>query len=216
MEDRIRPLLTLGNGKVGEAIHLWSIPALATCPGRTSVCSRGCYARQGRFLLPAVKERLGWCLEQSKLEEFAPSMIAEIKRRGALVVRVHVAGDFYSAEYAEKWLAVMKGCPRTRFYGYSRSWRIHDIAPVLEEMARLRCCRLWYSLDAETGLPDSVPPGIRLAYMQVNDDRPEQADLVFRVRRLRKESTDGMPVCPQETAKGKSTTCGGCGICWKR
>ena len=30
----IRPLLGRGNGKLGEAVHTWSLPAVATCPGR--------------------------------------------------------------------------------------------------------------------------------------------------------------------------------------
>jgi hypothetical protein len=28
-------LLTRGNGKLGEGIHVWSLPAVETCPGRT-------------------------------------------------------------------------------------------------------------------------------------------------------------------------------------
>ena len=34
----MRPLLTQGNGKVGQSIHLWSIPAICTCPGSTELC----------------------------------------------------------------------------------------------------------------------------------------------------------------------------------
>jgi len=102
------------------------------------------------------------------------------------------------------------------FFIKTRDHGATDVAPILEEMAKLRCCRLWNSLDAGTGLPESVPPGVRLAYIQVNGDRPEQADLVFRVRRLRKEATGGLPVCPQAPPKGKETTSGNCGICGKR
>ena len=103
-----------------------------------------------------------------------------------------------------------------RYYACTRSHRIPEIAAVLEEMAELRCFRLWYSIDEDTGLPALVPPGARLACLQVADDEPELADLMFRVRRLRKEKkTVGLPmICPSETVQGTGTTCGSCRHCF--
>ena len=220
--ETVRPLLTLGNGKLGEAIHSWSLPAIGSCPGSSELCRRLCYANTGRFLLPAVMERLDWNDVQCRRDDFASRMVEEIRKKGVLVVRIHVSGDYFSAIYAAKWLTVMKKCPKVRFYWYSRSWRIPEIASVLEEMAALRCCRAWYSIDAETGVPLRLPVGVRLAYMQVDDDdRPELADLLFRVRKLRrqpKKQRISLPlVCPAETPEGKKagTTCGSCGICWR-
>jgi hypothetical protein len=114
----------------------------------------------------------------------------------------------------------MKQCPRARFYAYTRSFRIPAVASVLEEMAQLRCFRLWYSLDAETGLTAQVPVGVRLAYLQVADDEPEQADLLFRVRRLGKERKKRIGlslICPAETPQGqeRGTTCGSCQHCFR-
>lgn len=40
----IRNLLTRGNGKLGEGIRAWSLPAVETCPGRSDLCARVCYA----------------------------------------------------------------------------------------------------------------------------------------------------------------------------
>lgn len=218
MTTTVRSLLTQGNGKVGESIHLWSIPAVETCPGRSPVCERFCYARQGRFLFPAVEERLRWNYEQSLLDTFAERMAKEVKRKGCLVVRVHCSGDFYSAAYAEKWLGVMRRCPKARFYFYTRSWRVPEVAPVLEEMAALKCCRAWYSVDSHTGVPDRVPPGVRIAYLQVDDeDQPELVNLMFRVRRLRRRRIALSLVCPSETPLGKDrqVNCGSCGKCWR-
>ncbi len=219
MTKVVRPLLTIGNGKLGQSISIWSIPAVSTCPGRSSICEKWCYAKSGHFLLSAVKERLAWNYEQSLRSDFTKRMVDEIRRKGVLVLRVHTAGDYYSKEYAEKWLEIMKQCPRVRFYAYSRSYRIPEIASVLEEMAKLRCFRLWYSIDLETGLPAYVPVGVRLAYLQVADDKPELADLMFRVRRLRRErKTIGLPmICPVETEQGKErgVTCGSCQHCFK-
>ena len=84
-------------------------------------------------------------------------------------------------------------------------------------MATLRCCRPWYSIDRETGLPERVPVGVRLAYLQVTEgEKPELADLMFRVRRLRRQGVALPLVCPHETQQGRAndTNCGNCGRCW--
>jgi hypothetical protein len=217
--ETVRGLLTQGNRKLGESIHVWSIPAGGEfCPGATDTCNRVCYAQKSRFLLEGVQARLAWCWEQAQREDFVPRMVKEIKRRGCLVIRVHTSGDFPDEVYAGRWLEIMRQCPKPRFYFYTRSWRCVEIAPVLEQMAALKCCAAWYSVDSQTGLPDRIPPGVRLAYLQTStDEQPELADLTFRVRRLRKESRVGLPmVCPSETGSKRSAdvTCGSCRNCF--
>lgn len=210
-------LLMQGNGKLGNAIHVWSLPALDTCPGSSSVCRTACYALRHRFRFAQVQDRLRWNWEQSRRDDFVDRMVTEIRSRGVLVLRLHVAGDFLDAEYAEKWLAIMMRSPRVRCYGYTRSWRIPSIATVLQNMASLHSMRLWYSIDAETGVPENVPPGVRLAYLQVTEGAvPPAANLVFRVPRLR--ALPSLPiVCDSETVEGKATsvTCGSCARCFR-
>jgi hypothetical protein len=209
----------MGNGKLGQSIYHFDLPAVVTCPGRSAVCERVCYAAgRGRFRFPQVRKRLRCCYEQSRRADFADRMAGEIRRKGILVVRIHVSGDFFDAAYAAKWLAVMRQSPRAKFYFYTRSWRVAEIASVLEQMAALRCCRAWYSIDHQTGVPERVPRGVRLAYLQVAaGEQPELADLMFRVRRLRRERQPLSLVCPQETAEGRShdANCGNCGRCWR-
>ncbi len=212
----VRALLAQGNDKLGQSICHFDLPAIATCPGRTELCSGVCYAVTGRYTFKYVKDRLGWCYEQSLRDDFATRMIAEIKRKGCLVIRPHCSGDFYDAEYAEKWLQVMRQCPKVRFYFYTRSWRIEEIALVLEKMAALRCCKVWYSIDRETGIPPSVPLGVRLAYLQADrDESPELMDLLFVVRRLRRHAQRmGLPMlCPHQA--DKQYNCGSCGTCFR-
>jgi hypothetical protein len=210
-----------GNGKLGQAINLWSLPAgTSCCPGRSAICEHWCYAKTGHFLLPSVKERLKWNLAQTRRGDFVARMVNEINRKGVLVIRIHVSGDFGTAGYAAKWLEIMKQCPQVRYYAYTRSYRVPEIAAVLEQMAQLDCCRLWYSIDAETGVPLHVPVGVRLAYLQVDDDTPELCDLYFRVRRLRKERQPRIGltlICPHETPQGKErgVTCGSCQYCFR-
>jgi hypothetical protein len=213
---KVRSLLVQGNRKIGSAIHHWDLPPVATCPGRSASCEEVCYARKGRYAFKAVRDRLDWCYQQSKRADFAKRMIAEIKKKGVLVVRLHCSGDFYSAEYAQKWLEVMRQAPKVRYYLYTRSWRIEGIATVLEQMAALRCCRVWYSIDAETSVPAKVPVGVRLAYLQTDkDEEPELLDLLFVVRRLRRHAKCvSLPLlCPEQA--GKAENCGDCGRCFK-
>ncbi len=215
--ETVRGLLTQGNQKVGESIHLWGLPAVLTCPGSTETCRGVCYATKGRFLFDAVKERLNWNLEQARRGDFVSRMVAEVRRKGCLVVRVHASGDFYDADYAEKWLAVMRRCKAT-FYWYSRSWVCPDIASVFERMAKLGNVRGWYSLDRSSQQPDHVPEGVRLAYLQTEDEEPlPKVDLVFRTRRLRKERIPLSLACPSESPQGRKAgvTCGSCSRCFR-
>jgi len=143
-------------------------------------------------------------------------MIWEVRQRGVIVLRLHTSGDFYDREYVGKWLTIMRRASKPRYFAYTRSWNDGEIAPVLQEMAKLRCMRLWYSCDA-TGAPERVPPGVRLAYLQTADEPPPRnAQLVFRVRKLRK--LPALPVvCSSETPQGKSggVTCGSCARCFQ-
>lgn len=215
--DSSTPLLQLGNSKLGRAIHVWSIPALETCPGSTDVCRSLCYALRHRFRFDSVKRRLDWNLIQSLRDDFVERMTAEIRAAGVLVLRLHVAGDFYGAEYVRKWVAIVKRSPRVRFFGYTRSWRIPALLPALEELAASSAMRLWYSADEESGVPTSVPPTVRIAYLQTSAHPPPQGvDLVFRPTRLRKLPASPL-VCEHETPLGKHSgvTCGSCGRCFR-
>lgn len=213
--SRVRPLLAVRNGKLGSSIFHFDLPAITTCPGRSHVCERLCYATHGRFVTRAVKRRLVRCHRASLRPNFAERVIREVKSRGVIVCRVHVSGDFYSADYARAWLAVLEACPKTRFYAYTRSWRVEGISPVLEAMAALENTRLWYSTDQETGEPESVPEGVRLAYLQHTPEAvPQKSELVFRPRGMRRQPRVGLPlICPQETHK--DVNCGNCQLCWR-
>lgn len=216
MFDSSTPLLQHGNSKLGRAIHVWSIPAVDTCPGSTAVCRNLCYALRHRFRFASVQRRLAWNRRQCDRPNFVERMIAEIRSSGVLVLRMHVAGDFYDAEYVRKWSAIVKRSPRVRFYGYTRSWRVPAIAHALEQLTALSAMRLWYSIDDETGVPSYVPPSVRLAYLQKSPAAPPSvADLVFRPHSLR-TLPESPIVCDHETISGKrlGVTCGSCGRCF--
>lgn len=138
----------------------------------------------------------------------------------------HITGcatqDFYSPEYARKWLRVMRRLPQVRFYFYTRAWRDEALRLILERMAALRNCRAWYSCDRETVVPSSFGPRVRLAWLAVAEEDlpPASAGLVFRIRRLRRQEAmhlSGVRVCPAEDGVPRSqpVTCERCRLCWQ-
>jgi hypothetical protein len=213
-----RYLLTRGNDKLGGSIYGWAIPAVQTCPGSSAVCRRSCYCLHGRFVTAKVKNLMKWRLQQSKRADFVDRLVDEIYRRGILVVRVHVSGDLYSPAYTSKWIEIAARSPQTVFLCYTRSWRVDTIEPLLRVFAGLANVKLWYSADAETGYPEHIPPGVRVAWMQTSATEVPQGDLVFQVRKLRQLSLPlALPVCEQETEAGrrKGVNCSSCQFCWR-
>ncbi len=209
-------LLGTGNLKLGEMIHTWSIEPVKTCPGRSTLCEKSCYALKGHLLLQVKSGRYTRKYEESKRRDFSARMIREIRFRGCSVVRIHVAGDFYSPAYVRRWMKVIAACRKTKFFCYTRSWRIPAIRAELETMAAMKNVRLWFSCDRETGIPDQPPDRVRLAYMAVDDaDVPKTPpDLVFRVKRTTvQKKSGGSLVCPAENGASGHVKCATCRLC---
>ena len=213
--ESVRFLLGVGNTKLGRVIAHFDLPGGSTCPGKSRICDAVCYAKRSRFQTRKVRTRLRWNQRQSLMPDFAQRMIDEIGTRGLLVVRIHVAGDWFSLGYLQKWIAIVEACPTVRFYAYTRSWRVAGMVRELATLASLPNMRLWYSCDTETGEPEEVPQGVRLAWLQHEPEAvPRRSELTFRVHRLRRLPVVDLPmVCPHET--GQMNNCGQCRHCWQ-
>jgi hypothetical protein len=152
---------------------------------------------------------------------FGRLMGREIERRRVPLVRIHAAGDFFSAAYIAQWDAVAAACPGTRFWYYTRSWRLKGMRGPLEVLGARPNVAAWWSIDRDTGAPENIPAGTRLAYLQADagDYPPPQADLVFRTRALRREPRRALglvPICRSETGQdAPRPTCARCGVCWR-
>jgi hypothetical protein len=212
-------LLVRGNTKVGEDIFAFNLPPVLSCPGMSAGCGF-CYALRGRWVFEGVQKSLArnWAASHEPL--FAERMIGEVRRRHVHVVRIHASGDFYSERYVRSWEQVARSCPATTFYAYTRSWRLPGLRTHLERLAALPNVRLWFSADADTGVPDGLPPGVRVAWLMLDEGEevPPGVDLVFRVHGLRRTPAKRVSlslVCPVENGAGASTTCSTCGLCWK-
>jgi hypothetical protein len=213
-------VFTKGNSKLGKSILVFSIPAIKTCPGRSKLCERLCYADQGFFMMHNVKDRLynNWKLSQKKhFAETVTELLNDVKP--GTILRIHVAGDFYNAEYAEKWLYILKNSPHIKAFAYTRSWRVPEIKPTLTKLAKLPNLQLWFSCDKETGRPTTVPERARLAYLMTDDsDIPRyRLDVTFRdypVRSSIMKRLNGGIVCPPENGISSNVHCEQCRICF--
>jgi hypothetical protein len=216
----IRSLLVRGNEKLSPGVHHFDVPPIRTCPGRSKLCQKHCYATKGRYVFPQVIERLEWNYAQSKRSDFVDLMVDELYRKGVLLMRWHCAGDIYSPAYARKMLEVIGRSPHCTFWFYTRSWRIPTIFPLLKAISFMPNAHVWFSCDAETGYPAEVPERVRIAWMVTEEEEnTERAELLFLLPSLRKRPI-ALPmfatVCPTELPEGKAkgTTCATCGFCW--
>jgi hypothetical protein len=186
----------------------------------SATCQTHCYALAFERYRPAAAAAYRRNLARSRRRDFVLRLRAFLIAHAVSVVRVHIGGDFYSAAYARKWLRIVQRSPRVRFYFYTRSWRVPAIRDVVERMAALPNCVVWYSCDRDTDVPVGVPDRVRLAWLatSADDAPPEGLDLMFRTRRLRSTPTlaGGPPVCPGEdgVARSRPVTCDRCGVCW--
>lgn len=218
-------MIVRGNQKLGpELIWSFSLPAIESCPGASSVCMLKCYATNGHYRRGSVRTKYEANLRRTRTAEFADELAEEIRSRYVRVMRIHGSGDFYSMEYIRDWIEVARRCPKTTFYFYTRSWREPHLRDALIGLSGLPNVYGWFSCDRETGLPDlpAKPEGVRYAWMvdeAIHEvDVPYEADLAFRdesrkpVKRL-----NGVLVCPYENGvplqRGR-ITCDTCQICF--
>ena len=217
------PTLRPGNSKLGPLIYQWSIKAgkKHSCPGESGLCASRCYAKAGFYCMPANEKGMLRNFEFTKNPNFRKWLIAQMKIIQPRVFRIHVSGDFYSPEYLDTWLDVVRQNPRTSFFAYTRSWRVDELFPQLLTLSQLPNADLWFSVDRETGQAPLVP-GVRRAYMAIDDTDARMAfpdcDLVFRDQtKTVMKKANGVQVCPVENGVKTQTkiTCTSCGICWK-
>lgn len=210
-----------GNSKLGAGVWHFGIPAGRTCPGETETCAAVCYAKNGRYRTHQVRDTERRRYELAKRPDFDLLAVAEILEKGIGRLRIHSSGDVFSPAYARAWIRIVRKCPNTRFWLYTRSWRVPAVRKELVKLAKLRNVRVWFSADASSGVPKRVPKRVRVAWLSTTvADRPDgPVDLVFRTGRLRRavaaREAHGAPVCMAETGTPDAgdVTCATCGFC---
>jgi hypothetical protein len=179
-------LISRGNLKLG-ILPSFSLPPMKTCPGKTPFCDKYCFGCHGNYILANTHSSNELRLEVSRTSDFVPRMVADIRRIMAPAFRLHVVGDFYSAEYLEKWIEIVRRFPDIHFFGSTRSWRVPKIAKTLEEFRDEKNVYMRASVD----LTDHLSPAPAWSTWSVEGQ--------------------GVP-CPHD--KGKVKSCYTCGRCW--
>lgn len=176
--------------------------------------------------MPSVCSSLQHNYVATQKDTFVARMLRELQQMYPRNVRVHVSGDFYNVEYAEKWLAIFKRYRAITFYFYTRSWRNPAFNDVFQAMHSLPNVHIWWSADAETWAKQEHPPlwpRCRVAYMLSSRDEvmhasiPEYANIIFRQRRSSVvKYYRGTLVCPVENGvvTKQRLGCSECKLCF--
>lgn len=201
---RVRITVPADNAKLGD-IQNFSLPVGqpvrgGSCVGASEECESVCYLTGGFEIdeetgkerastLGYLRSQAGYHVGMAVVQLFPERWLSAME--DAIVdpvFRIHVGGDFYSAEYVDLWIRLAERKPDTRFFAYTRSWNDgkgnvrKEMIPVLRRFSETENCRLLLSCDTDTGVPpvDLVPHAIR-AWMAVGDSQPPAPpELVFR------------------------------------
>ena len=95
-----------------------------TCPGALH-CRKDCYAKQGRFTMPAAMRVRRENLAASLSPDFVALFLAALDASKANTVRVHDSGDFYSQDYLDAFFTIAKARPNVLFYAYTKSLHLN-------------------------------------------------------------------------------------------
>lgn len=198
-----------GNLKLGLGVFTYSRPAgaVGTCPGSTTKCEAICYAKRiAGPVLDVYKQNVG---------PDVPPIPAECK-----VLRLHVSGDFDSVPYIFNWIVQLKNRPDVTCWTYTRSWRVPELLPALEELRALPNVQLFASMDRSHA--DVPPAGWRRAWIDGDERAGEpwmqqayEMQQAYDIKRVNQKTFDGTMtyVCPEETKV--KTSCLECGYCFE-
>ena len=107
---------------------------------------------------------------------------------GGFVVRLHILGDFYSADYADLWSSLLVDHSELRIFGYTGQFVLTSIGTEIARMNRIDRCWLRFSRNVPYNrkYPNEIYAG--------------SPDKVSGIR------------CPEQTKTTES--CLTCGLCW--
>ncbi|MCI4436574.1 MAG: hypothetical protein JHC33_07170 [Ignisphaera sp.] len=190
-----RVVISPNNTKLGK-IPSFSLPAINSCPGRTTWCSNLCYADKVARIYKNAEKSYYTNMDATTKVDFVSLMndeIAKLVKKNIKTFRIHVSGDFYDVKYIYRWVSIIQANPEMMFYGYTRSWSVDNLLPHLETLRCLPNVILFASTDDTTvGTP---PATWREAY--AGDTKPNGKKMV---------------TCLEQA--GKVATCDKCKICF--
>ena len=191
----IWPMLSIGqNTKLDKKIAIFNLPSHSTCPWRTALCDKICYAQKAERMYKAAKAKRIRNLKFSGLHSFVPNMIKELKESGVTKCRIHESGDFYNPEYVDKWVDIATACPEIKFLAFTKSFLL-DFSKMPSNVV------IGWSVDDTTTL--NVPKGRFQAYLCAKGNTPPK---------------DYYKCSKVDSKNGHTHYCGsatGCNWCWE-
>lgn len=194
------PLLEVGNSKIGQkserydAVFVWNLPAVLTCPSASTWCLTSCYnadKREAKFPINEWNKNLQYFLSKGAILEGI--LIEKLLNSGNKVaVRIHSSGDFFSVDYINFWIRVISNTPNVKYWAYTRSWDNRDLYNELLKLKELNNIQLFASWDSTMGDP---PTGWRKSIVYEVFDHSLSTGIV----------------CPEQS--GKSPNCATCNYC---
>lgn len=143
---QIRAFVTIseGNRKLKSSDNcrflIFNLPAIVTCPFKTVLCSKSCYARKAEKAYPNCIAARNRNYEFTKLNDlFVRFMVLAIHsicskpkytKAKKIVFRIHESGDFYSVQYFKNWIEIARRCQdieKLTFMAYTKSVQYYDI-----------------------------------------------------------------------------------------
>lgn len=140
---------------MGDQVHHFNLPPKKTCtPSKWCLTKKGkkfnCYALKDNFLFQNVINAAEKRLSLSEQKDFVLEMTNYIHKKNAKYFRIHGSGDFYSKEYVNKWIEIVKNCPETKFKVHTRR---QDFQSKLNELNNLENIIVRESTDTSSQEP---------------------------------------------------------------
>lgn len=170
--------ISKGNSKTG-AIPSFSLPAGHTCSAKAcKTCyNQGCYARKIERLRPSVRNayKSNFQAVQNAPVSTEDQLNAYFDAANApRLFRIHVSGDFFSADYLEMWIRVITRHPRTQFLAFTK--QVDIIRPYLDKLpANLS---LVWSAWPGVPVPRDVRRSLPVAWMQDGTETRVKKDAI--------------------------------------
>jgi hypothetical protein len=163
----------------GCPIFTLTLEERKTCP---SSCLQwaSCY---GNHMHMARRIKHGRGFEERLWDELAAK---QGEYPNGFLIRLHVLGDFYSADYVGLWAEAMEAYPALNVFGYTARNPADDIGSAIAELIAVH--------------------GLRFAMRFSGYDGPEHGSVVV-------DAPGQHLICPAQTSK--TDCCATCALCWQ-
>lgn len=170
----------------GLRVYCVTLEERATCP-RSCHHWSGCYGNT----MPFSRRHSADPITLTKAIYFEVDYLSRKHPRG-FAVRLHILGDFMSADYAKFWGLMLRNYPGLHLFGFTARQPGTEIGREVDNLnhAHPTRCRIRFSVPVPTGRAGESAPILDL-------DAPRAA---------------GAIQCPAQTHPGRS--CGSCALCW--